>query len=138
MPFISRRSTTGSRAALLACAVAAIAGMTCAGRPRSEGYRRVELFSAGKSKIEFTCLIGRHSYDTFVGTTPWQIELDLDTMHECICGTHCLITRTNPGPDRLWMWAFDRDSLRLDKYITSPHDTIHFHMRSWNCYQGKP
>jgi hypothetical protein len=84
------------------------------------------------------CLIGSHSYDTFVGTTPWKLELDLDTMNECIGGTHCRVLRTWAGPDRLWVWAFDRDSLRLDKYLASPTDTVHFHMRSWICYQGKP
>ncbi len=118
------------------CAIVAI--VTCSGPPKGEGYRRVELFSAGKSKIEFMCLIGCHSYDTFVGTTPWKLELDLDTINECICGTYCRVMRTNPGPDRLWVWAFDRESLRLDKYLASPHDTVFFHMRSWNCYQGKP
>ena len=111
--------------------------VACA-KPKSEGYRRVEIFSAGKSKIEFTCMLGIHSWDTFVGTTPWQIELDLDTMNECICGTHCRILRTNPGPDKLWVWGFDRDSLRLEKYLVTQFDTVYFHMRSWICYQGKP
>lgn len=59
-------------------------------------------------------------------------------MNECICGTHCLVLRTSAGPDRLWVWEFDRESLRLDKYLGSPSDTGFFHMRSWICYQGKP
>jgi hypothetical protein len=119
------------------CALGVVMVIACH-KPRSEGYRRVEFFSAGKSRLEFTCMIGRHSWDTFVGTTPWQIELDLDTMHECICGTHCRITRSEPGPDKLWVWGFDGDSLRLDKYLVSPSDTVDFHMRSWICYQGEP
>jgi len=124
--------------ALTLCALVVVAVVTCARPPRSETYRRIELFSAGDSKIEFTCLIRCHSYDTFVGTTPWRLELDLDTMNECIGGTFCRVLRTSPGPDRLWMWAFDRESLRLDKYLASPDDTVFFHLRSWICYQGRP
>jgi len=90
------------RFALTICALVALAAMTCA-RPKGEGYRRVELFSAGKSEIAFMCLVGCHSYDTFVGTTPWKLELDLDTLNECIGGTFCRILRTNPGSDRLWV-----------------------------------
>jgi hypothetical protein len=116
----------------------AVTVVTCARLPKGEGYRKVELFSAGDRQIEFACLIGSHSCDTYVGTTPWRLELDLDTMNECIGGTHCRVLRTWAGPDRLWVWAFDRDSLRLDKYLASPTDTVHFHMRSWICYQGKP
>lgn len=132
------RLSAGSRSALTLCALVAVACVSCAKPPRGEGYRRVELFSAGKSKIEFMCLIGSHSHDTFVGTTPWKLELDVDTMNECIGGTFCRVLRTNPGPDRMWVWAFDRESLKLDKYLASPHDTVFFHMRSWICYQGRP
>ncbi len=120
------------------CALAAAMVAACAGPSKGEGYRRVELFSAGHRQIEFVCLIGSHSQDTFAGTTPWQLELDLDTMNECICGTHCRVLRTSPASDRLWVWAFDRESLRLDKYLASPSDTVYFHMRSWICYEGKP
>jgi len=134
----SRASTAVTWPALTVCALVTAAVLTCGGPPKGEAYRRVELFSAGNSKIEFVCLIGRHSLDTFVGTTPWKLELDLDTMNECICGTDCMIMRTTPGPDRMWMWAFDRESLRLDKYVAVPSDRIHFHMRSWICYEGKP
>jgi hypothetical protein len=119
-------------------AIYALAALVTCSPPKGEGYRRVELFSAGNSQIEFTCLIGCHSYDTFVGTTPWKLELDLDTMDECIGGTRCRVLRSDPGQDRLWVWAFDRDSLRLDKYLASPSDTVFFHMRSWICDQGKP
>jgi hypothetical protein len=116
----------------------ALAVLACARPPRSETYRRVELFSAGSTRIEFMCMIGSHSYNTFVGTTPWKLELDLDTMNEYIGGTFCRVLRTSQGPNRMWMWALDRESLRLDKYLASPHDTVFFHMRSWICYQGKP
>lgn len=122
---------------LTICALSVVTVVACA-RTKSEGYRRVELFSAGHRQIEFMCLIGSHSLDTFVGTTPWQLELDLDTMHECICGTSCRIMKTSAGTDRMWMWAFDHESLKLDKYVAIPSDRIFFHMRSWICYEGKP
>jgi len=122
---------------LTICALSVVMVVACA-RTKSEGYRRVELFSAGHRQIEFMCLIGSHFPDTFVGTTPWQIELDLDTMGECICGTQCWILKTSAGTDRMWMWGFDRESLRLDKYVASPSDRIHFQMRGWHCYEGKP
>jgi len=118
--------------------VFAVAMLFACHKPRSETYRRVEIFSAGQSRIEFTCMVGRHSWDTFVATTPWQLELDLDTMHECMCGTHCRIMRSEPGPDKLWVWGFDGDSLRLAKYVATQFDTVDFHMRTWICYQGKP
>lgn len=55
------------------CAV--LAGSACVRPPRDENYPRVDLFGAGKKQIEFVCQIGFHSYDTFVGTTPWTLEL---------------------------------------------------------------
>jgi len=117
--------------------MSALMAVACA-RPKSEGYRRVELFSAGHGQIEFTCVLAFHSHDTFDGTTPWQLELDLDTMGWCMCGARCRVIRLTPESDRLWVWAFDRESLRLDKYSALPSDVVEFNLDSWFCYRGKP
>ncbi len=116
------------------CVLGVVLVMACH-KPLSEGYRRIELLSAGKSRVTFMCLVRAHSPDTFVGTTPWVLELDVGTGPECMCGTPCRITRTSDGTDSMWMRAFDRESLRLDKYVAG---LIYFDMRSWECYKGKP
>ncbi|MBM3331964.1 hypothetical protein FJY68_08970 [candidate division WOR-3 bacterium] len=116
--------------------VFAVATLFACHKPRSEGYRRIELFSTGKSSIEFTCLIGIPA-DTHRFTTPWSIELDLDTMGGS-WPDRCRVSRANPGPDKLWVWASDRDSLRLARYLATQFDTVGFLMQSWICYQGKP
>ncbi len=119
------------------CVLAVVLTLACH-KPRSETYRRIELFSAGHRQIEFMCLLRFHNYDTFVGTTPWQFELDLDTMGWTLYGARCRIIRLSPASDRLWMWGFDGESLRLDKYSASPSDEIEFDLASWFCFRGKP
>ena len=123
------------RASSIGFCVSAVVMLSTCHKPRSEGYRRIELFSAGKSQVTFMCLVRAHQPDTFVGTTPWVFELDVGTGPECMCGTPCRITKTSVGTDSMWMRAFDRESLRLDKYVA---DLIYFDMRSWECYKGKP
>jgi len=105
-------------------------------KPRSDTYRRIEFFSAGKSKIAFTCLVGIPT-DTFRATTPWSIEMDLDTM-DGSWPYRIRVLRAEPGPDKLWVWGFDRDSLRLAKYLATQFDNVDFDMRYWICWQGKP
>lgn len=118
------------------CALAVVIAAGCH-KPRGEGYRRIELFSAGSSKIEFRCLINVYSCDTFVATTPWTFEMDLDTIDDWWAG-RCRVSRTEPGPDELWVWAYDRDSLRGAKYLATQFDTVDIDLWSWICYQGKP
>jgi hypothetical protein len=117
------------------CVLAVVMVLACH-KSRSGTYRRIEFFSAGRSRIEFTCLIGIPA-DTYKVTTPWSIELDLDTMGGS-WPDRCRVSRASPGPDKLWVWAFDRDSLRLAKHLATQFDTVDFLMRSWICYQGKP
>jgi hypothetical protein len=126
------------RSGSIGLCVFAVAMLFACHKPRSETYRRVEIFSAGHKQIEFKCLLTFHNHDTFVGTTPWQLDLDLDTMSWCMCGPRCRIIRLSPASDRLWMWGFDGESLRLDKYSALPSDEIEFNLDDWFCYKGKP
>jgi hypothetical protein len=121
---------------LTICALSVVTVVACA-RTKSEGYRRVEFFSAGYSKIEFRCQIGVYQHDTIVATTPWTLELDLDTLPGS-WDDRCRVTRTNPGPDKLWVWAFDRESLRMAKYLATQFDTVDIDLGSWICYRGRP
>ena len=86
------------------------------------------------------CQLGNRVRDTFVATTPWTIELDLDTGYVFpeFGGDRCRVTRVDPGPDKLWVWAFDSESLRLSKYVATQYDMVDFDMRGWFCRQGKP
>jgi hypothetical protein len=84
--------------------------------------------------VEFVCRVGCHTWTTYEATTPWRLELDLDTMNECVCGTHCCINKTTSDSETLWIDGFDRDSLRVSSYLVSQSETMNFHMRSWICY----
>jgi hypothetical protein len=121
---------------LAACALSVVLVVACA-KPKGEGYRRVEIFSAGSSRIEFRCLMNIQLCETFVATTPWTFEMDLDTIDDWWAG-RCRVSRIEPGPDKLWVWAFDRESLRMAKYLATQFDTVDMDMSIWNCYKGKP
>jgi len=118
------------------CVLAAVAVFACH-EPRTETYRRVELFSAGKTRIEFTCLSGTCPGKTYEAATPWTLEMDLDTIDDWGAG-RIRVFRSDPGPDKLWIWAFDRDSLRMTKYDATQFDTVDIDLWNWHCYRGRP
>jgi hypothetical protein len=135
--FASSRVTAAIVWPTMAICVLSVVLMAACAKPRSDGYRRVEIFSAGSSKIQFRCLINVYSCDTFVATTPWKIEMDLDTIDDWYAG-RVRVSRANPGPDKLWVWGYDRDSLRIAKCLATQFDTVDIDLWNWYSYRDKP
>ena len=104
----------------------------CADQPRTEGYRKVEFFSLGDSQGQFVCQIGVHGqWTTYERTTPWMLQMDLDTIPECFCGTHCRFWKASAGPDSLRMRAFDRDGLQAETCSAVPAETLNVGLRDY-------
>ncbi len=101
---------------------------------RSEGYRRIEVYAADGEHVPFVCKIGIHSWKTYEARTPWAIEIELDTMYECICGTHCLVAKTTDDERSLKISGFDRDSCCMRRDLPTRNDTLFCQLRSWSCH----
>lgn len=120
--------TAGSLVLAIACAAVAL---TCARPPKTRGFRSVEFFSAGNRQVEFTCQVGAHSWKTYTRRTPFRFELEMDTFNPCMCGIDLRFWKTSAGPERLWVWAFDHDSLRVEMSAARPDETLSFSLTNW-------
>lgn len=126
---------THARRVAVGLALVALAILVgCRQTPKGEAYRRIEVSASPGKHTAFVCMIGIHSWKTYEPTTPWVFEVDLDTMHECICGTHCRIFKTTADSETLWVEGFDRDSLRMTVPLVSPSETLFAGLHSWFRY----
>ncbi len=90
---------------------------------RSEGYRRVEFSSLADSQLTLVCGIGAHSdWFEYEQSTPWTLELDLDTIRSCLCGTHCMVWKASSGREGLRVRTFSRHGLLVDTSTGAPGD----------------
>ena len=106
----------------------------CRQTPKSESYRRIEVSASPGKHTAFVCMIGIHYWKTYEPTTPWVFEVDLDTMHECLCGTHCRVFKTTADSETLWVEGFDRDSLWMTVPLVSPSETLFASLRDRHRY----